>query len=555
MISKKYSFPAFSSRGTWQQCGCILFLAVTLIGLFTVKDYGMSWDEPFRFKGGDAKLAYYAELASGEGVSAQTSSYPGLFDLPLAIVHKAFPEWGTRSQKGHVWSFFFGLLGLFSIWRMTARLGGERAGFFALLLLVTVPRYYGHMFFNPKDVPLAGTYALGLWAVVSLLSRLPRPAWRYVIAIGFAAGVALSARIAGFLVLCYFGLFIGLFLVAKYGSAVVRGQAIDVRAMLSDVGAWALRGAVSGMVALGVLLIFWPTLHVNPFAGAGNALETVQSYGWDGHVLMDGHFWEAQNLPIYYIPYWLLFTLPESVLLLFGAAIVLGVSSLVGFVRTGAWPPAATLLPRAVPVFAVLFPLAYLLYKDPTLYDGMRHFLFILPPMVCVAALGLEWMLRWAEASGRKMVSAGLQAGVGLASFIVIVEMVSLHPYQYVYFNHISGGLPAAYMRDETDYWGVSHQEAAEWLNDYVEVIDPNGGRVFKVHQLYSSWMLQEHLNPERFEMKPREGADFFVSVTRFNLHTSYPDAEVLHIVERQGVGLCFIFQFKDPSLENENTF
>ena len=177
------------------------------------------------FRGGDAQLAYYADLVSGEGVSAQTSSYPGLFDLPLAIVHKAFPEWGTRSQKGHVWSFFFGLLGLLSIWRMTARLGGERAGFFALLLLVTVPRYYGHMFFNPKDVPLAGTYALGLWAVVSLLSRLPRPAWRYVIAIGFAAGVALSARaLQGFLVLCYFGLFIGLFLLAKYGRAAVRGR-------------------------------------------------------------------------------------------------------------------------------------------------------------------------------------------------------------------------------------------------------------------------------------------------------------------------------------------
>ncbi|CAA6691132.1 MULTISPECIES: glycosyltransferase family 39 protein [unclassified Lentimonas] len=534
-------------RSRWCLWSVVLFSAILCVGTVTVGDYGMSWDEPFRFKGGDSQLAYYSDLVSGKGVSAQTSSYPGLFDLPLAIVHEAFPELGTRSQKGHIWSFCFGLIGLLSIWRVTARIGGERAGFFGLLLLATVPRYYGHMFFNPKDIPLAGMYALGVWAVVSLLSRLPKPAWRYVIAIGLAAGLALSARIAGFLVLCYFGLFIALFLIAKYGGAAVRGQAIDVREVLSDVGVWALRGAVSGGGALAVLLIFWPTLHVNPFAGAGNALETVQSYGWGGRVLMDGHFWDAQDLPIYYIPYWLMLTVPVSLQLLFLTAIVLGVSRLVSYARGAGWPSAAALLSRAVPVFAVLFPLAYLLYKDPTLYDGMRHYLFILPPMACVCALALEWLIRKASQSGKRYLALVLQGGVGVAVLFVVADMVALHPYQYLYFNRMSGGLPAAYTRDETDYWGLSHKEAAEWLNEYVETLDPGGRRIFKVHLRYSRWMLQEHLNPERFEMsKERDGADFFVSVTRFNLHQAYPEAEVLHVVERQGVPLCFVFKLSD---------
>jgi len=45
-----------------------------------------------------------------------------------------------------------------------------------------------------------------------------------------------------------------------------------------------------------------------------------------------------------------------------------------------------------------------------------------------------------------------------------------------------------------------------------------------------------------------REGADFFVSITRFNLHSSYPEAELLHIVERQGVPLCFIYSFNSKA-------
>jgi hypothetical protein len=128
---------------------------------------------------------------------------------------------------------------------------------------------------------------------------------------------------------------------------------------------------------------------------------------------------------------------------------------------------------------------------------------------------------------------------------LVLLSMFQLHPYQYIYFNPTSGGLEGAYNRDETDYWGLSHKEAGEWLNQHIESINPQGDRVYRVHQRYSRWMLQEALNPDRFELwKPREGADFFVSVTRFNVHTSYPDARLIHVVQRSGVPLCFIFDF-----------
>ena len=544
-----YASFSCSPSKRWFHCAVALFCVIVCVGLSTVRDYGMSWDEPFRFKGGDSKLAYYQALFSGEAVNPSKDNYPGVFDLPLALAHECLPNLGTRSEKGHVWSFCFGLLGLLAAWRLTARIGGERAGFWALLLLVTVPRYYGHMFFNPKDIPLAATYLLGLWALVELFSKLPRPPWCAVLWVGCAAGLAMSARIAGLLILGYFALFVFLYLCVKYVAALRTERTVTRAEVVKDLGYWSIRGATSGVVALLVLSVFWPAIHTNPVERMEQTVATVQSYGWGGVVLMDGHFWQASDLPFYYIPYWLLYTIPESVLILIGLSLLFGGMSLLRYRRTGQWPSASELWPRLLLVFAVLFPLCYLLWKDPVLYDGMRHFLFVVPPMVCVAALGLEWMLRRAKAAGRQLLSVGLQGGVGLASLVVIIEMVSLHPYQYVYFNQISGGLPAAYMRDETDYWGVSHQEAAEWLNQYVEAIDPAGGRVFKVHQRYTRWMLQEALDPNRFEMwQSREGADFFVSITRFNLHSSYPEAELLHIVERQGVPLCFIYSFNSKA-------
>ena len=67
----------------------------------------------------------------------------------------------------------------------------------------------------------------------------------------------------------------------------------------------------------------------------------------------------------------------------------------------------------------------------------------------------------------------------------LVSEMVQLHPYQYIYFNQVSGGVEQAFNRDETDYWGASHREAAVWLNELVEQSDASSDRVYKV-QLYS---------------------------------------------------------------------
>jgi hypothetical protein len=124
--------------------------------------------------------------------------------------------------------------------------------------------------------------------------------------------------------------------------------------------------------------------------------------------------------------------------------------------------------------------------------------------------------------------------------------MVSLHPYQYVYFNQMTGGLQAAYLHDETDYWGLSHKEAADWLNANVD-----DSRVYTVHLRYNRYMLLEHIDPQRFTLTPEAaGADFFVAITRFGFFDDYPDAELLHVVERQGVPLCFIFALSDEMKE-----
>jgi tetratricopeptide (TPR) repeat protein len=47
--------------------------------------------------------------------------------------------------------------------------------------------------------------------------------------------------------------------------------------------------------------------------------------------------------------------------------------------------------------------------------------------------------------------------------------MLKNHPYHYIYYNQLVGGLKGAYGKYESDYYYVSQTEASEWLIDYLE--------------------------------------------------------------------------------------
>ena len=92
----------------------------------------------------------------------------------------------------------------------------------------------------------------------------------------------------------------------------------------------------------------------------------------------------------------------------------------------------------------------------PALYDGLRHFLFVFPPLAALAGIAVSGFIA-AEA----IPWIARAAGVGVllvAAGTTVVDVTMLHPYEYAYFNRSFGGLPAAEGRFETDYWGASLQ-------------------------------------------------------------------------------------------------
>ena len=112
--------------------------------------------------------------------------------------------------------------------------------------------------------------------------------------------------------------------------------------------------------------------------------------------------------------------------------------------------------------FAVIFPVVYVVARHSTLYDGVRHLLFIVPPLVVLAAVG--WVSAIAATAGAWRAAVALLLMAGLAEPLVF--QVQNHPNQVAYFQPLVGGPRAAYMRFEMDYWGNCLFEAVKQTAD-----------------------------------------------------------------------------------------
>jgi hypothetical protein len=249
-------------------------------------------------------------------------------------------------------------------------------------------------------------------------------------------------------------------------------------------------------------------------------------------VLFEGRDHHVTELPRRYMVEWLAITLPEIVLV----GLALGVFLIVSRAVKGRLRIDSEETPSlALAILAAAFPILYIAVRRPIVYDGMRHILFVLPLLAALAALALVLTFeRLGPRAGKLVLGAG---GAYLLYHLAI--LIHLHPHEYVYFNRLAGGLPGAYGRYETDYWGNSYREAIELLVRRLEAetkAPPPPHRVLLCSNPESAYFFPPYLSPTRDE----EEADFFIATTRFRCHESL-EGDVLGVVERFGTPLAFV--------------
>ncbi len=510
----------------------LILLAINLIiGFLTFRSYGLAWDEPLFYDYGEAlKYAYTpSNWFSGEfditqsfGSSGSDHANRGPAYLLVAMPLVSFLNWlGFDSASAwHLVNFLTFNLGVYLLYRLASKWMKNKSALAAAALFAFQPLLWGHAFINPKDIPfltfflgsvLFGFEMVDAWNTNSQSTNLPThhfPLSNLLLA-SFFLGIATSIRILGPL---------AAILVLLYALA----QEVKLLDLLKKSLIWLYAGT-----SLLIMFAVWPYLWLNPLEKFIEVFIFMSDNPTQLNVLFAGENYQAGEVPRRYFPTLLAYTLTEPTYLL----IAFGV--LRSFWKTNAKHKFISAI--LLTWFGIL--LAYILLKRPAMYDGYRHFLFILPPLFIFAGFSFEFLFDWLKRNWQRFTLALFVLAFG------ILPIIRLHPYQYAYYNKLAGGVGGAFREYETEYWLTCYRESVLGLNQLAEP----GAQLFVRREPYiAAYYTDSNITVRDFrtEQKDMQSGDYYLVNTRSNEDLKFlSDEPAIIEVSRLGATFCVVKQ------------
>jgi hypothetical protein len=502
-------------RGAW---------ALLVLGLLAVAllfgDFGITWDETIQAAYGERVLDYFASGLTRDEASglADLRFYAPLFEVLAALTYRV-----TGWASAEVRHFLIGVTALLALVGLVRFAGLFRTPWlpvFAGLALLTLPRFFGHAFNNSKDIPYACAFVWALWALGRMVARNSLT-WRDAGWLGLTFGLCMAVRPGGMLLFGYLAAGVTLCWFGRERPEALRPGLLLARLLAVVAVAWLL------MVAM------WPWAHQNPLVHPVQAFFQATDFSATYPQLFEGRMVPSSKLPWHYLPKYLLLTTPPLTLLLALVGLAAGVR------RQLARPRSAESRLWFLAQLWLLFPLVYVVVMRPNVYNGLRHFLFLLPALALLAGFGATVLLSMvSHASARRTVAAAL----AVALLLPAVSLVRLHPYQMTYFNFLAGGVGSAWERYDTDYWASSYREAALWVNEHKRPGSDGKTIVLLTANSYSRPCFAYYSDPDvevhtiwdEGDPVP-DAVDYYVAMTRLGTHETFAQIPMVHRIGRRG--------------------
>ena len=492
----------------------LALLAAILLGVFVVDDYGISWDEPQIYNYGEYALNAYRYFFHPQDLTGYVYNHLNFYGPVHFMIARALSRpimhlnstWsvGTANHFIYYLTFIFSVLALYLLSR---RWMTKLAALGSTLLFATQPIMFGHAFINPKDMPFMAFFLGSIYFGLRIFDDLPKVSWQKVLLAGIVLGLTTSIRViapmAGALVLIF-------------GLIKSPHKAIKVAPFYA-------------VITIVVMYLTWPYLWNAPLPNFFASISMMSDFPFEGGAtLFMGTMYPIDHLPLRYIPGLLVMQLTVPALILIGIGIPVSFWS---FRKERKWEPLL--------LFTGWFlaPTLWLILSRSALYDNARQLLFLWPPLFIIAGIGLDKLL---EIKRTYLWKTTLLILILLPG---VYACFCLHPYEYIYYNSLAGGVQGASRQYELDYWGTSFKEATEYINqnaDQGTQVVVTGPRTLS--RLYARPDIAI-IGPARLEKK---NVDYFYSLclTRNNDDLEQPlcrQGELVYEVERLGGVLAYI--------------
>lgn len=477
------------------------FLAVLLLGFFTMDGYGRTWDDlseinilrmtlreydlllPFHTSYGEALERMGVERIS-ESVEKDHGSclfYP----LFWAVCRDDLTQQEmTQIWRCYIWCIF--TLGLFALYAVARRMGFSRLmSLTGVLILLLSPRFFAEGHYNNKDIPLMAMVLVLMWQSARLMEK---PSRLRAVSFALAAGACAATRIIG---AAFVGLFGGMIVLHLWTSRRLSRKAVGL-------------GAFAAAASIAVYVLLTPALLRDPLDFLKYLLQNAVGFSrWHGNLLLFGNVISTSSArpPFYYLPVFIIITTPLWALALLACGGFSALRSLRAFRLRRLASCESTL--KLTAFLAWLLPLAACVLLRTLVYNGWRHVYFLYGPMVLCMLCGLNALLRFFSRFRR-----GARLTACAAALCLLCSAVGIalnHPYQYAYYNAL---VPVEGRQElfELDWWNLS------CTNAMAQLLDENEGEVVVTasdrQTLTGISLASGYLNEERLVINVHEDAD-----------------------------------------------
>jgi len=327
---------------------------------------------------------------------------------------------------------------------------GYGAGWLALLLMFLSPRFLGHAYNNPLDVPFALGYIFTIYHIVLFLRKLPRISIWSAIWIAVGIGWTNGIRIGGLVLIPYLFMFAGLYLLLHKWPW---------KFLSSGWWRFALRGLLTLVLisAVGYILslLTWPYALQDIVNHPIQSFKIMSNIQVSLRVMYDGVLQWSDRLPWHYIPRNIFLTVPILILVGWLASVFswyFQKKERLGFWYFLLW-------------FCVGFPVVFVIIRESNVYGGWRHLMFVYPPMLALSVLAIASFFRL---SRKRWTTLVLTLVVAAGMFHPLRHIIRNHPNTYIYYNEWSGGINHAYGTYETDYYMNSLGPASDYFISHI---------------------------------------------------------------------------------------
>lgn len=514
--------------------GILLFVLLLAIHLLTIDDYGLTWDFHHHFFAGLSLLGRTIEpYAKGIQFVAPdprlTTKLPfgPLMSIAPVTTYIIFFEKLKLLAFDNAYNLSIittGIAGIVILYFLLSEAINQKTALVAAILLALLPRYFGDLHNNMKDVPQAAAFTLAIWMFWRLVQY--RKPTDVLLAASFFA-IAFNTKVNTLAVPLVAFLWMLLLLSTHIGNLLPKPLTWSRKGLLPII----LYFPLAAIAAFALWSFFWP----NPIGQLLYIYRFFQDNTKNIEVLYFGKWYcSGINVPWHYPLGYLAITTPLPVVFFF----LIGLISQIRQIRS---KPIASLL-----LLWFFVPLTRYVFPQMGVIDGIRHFEEVVFPLAAIAAVGAIAVSHWVK----QWLSPKIITVIIFIIFIILIkDIVLYHPYQITYFNELVGGSRGAMGNFDIDYWGSSQKAAMRWLNKHAK---PNS----RVHVVMASDVATHYLRAdlqERANTVYYDNSDYVVVLNRLGFFYRFVAVDYIlthkpiHVITGNGVPLVWIYDNSLP--------